>query len=221
MKIIKNQWEVKPIEKDIAKSFVEEYHYAHGAAKTAVDCFGLYYKSDPNTLHGISWWMPPPLGAAKSVTPNHRSVLALSRFCLVPGRPENAGSFLISKSIKQLDTKRWTNLLTYADTALNHNGGLYRAANWSYDGMTGMNPIYWDPVNDCMVSRKKGAKTYGKQAMIDMGYEYRGKHAKHRFIYPVNRRGIIIKPKLSEPDYVQAQLNFTEEGKIAIKKESK
>jgi len=215
MKLIKNDWEVKQIPLSIAKDFVEQWHYAHGGARTAVGCYGLFYKNDPKTLHGISWWMPPPLGAAKSVSSNHRNVLALSRFCLVDDRPENAGSFLISKSIKMLNTNRWTNLLTYADTALNHNGGLYRASNWNYDGMTGKNPIYWDPVKQCMVSRKKGPKTYGKQSMLDMGYEFKGNHAKHRFVYPITRRkGIIIKPKSSEPDFIQTELAFTKEGKI-------
>ena len=74
MKLIKNKWDVKQININNAREFVEEYHYAHGAARTAVACYGLYYKGDPNTLHGISWWMPPPLGAAKSVDTNHRSV---------------------------------------------------------------------------------------------------------------------------------------------------
>ena len=60
-----------------------------------------------------------------------------------------------------------------------------------------------------MVSRKKGPKTYGKQAMLDMGYEYRGKYAKHRFIYPLQRRGRKLKPVGQQMD-----LLFTEKGKI-------
>jgi hypothetical protein len=215
MKLIKNDWDVAPIHINQARDFVEEWHYAHGGSKTAVACFGLFRNNSPE-LHGISWWMPPPLGAAKSVSDNHRNVLALSRFCLVEGRPENAGSFLISRSIKMLDA-RWSQLLTYADTALNHNGGLYRAANWNYDGLTGKNPIYWDPVNNCMVSRKKGPKSYNKQEMLDMGYEFKGRHAKHRFIYPrLGRKGIVITPKKDELDYKQTSLIFTEDGKIKI-----
>lgn len=213
MKILKNTWEVSQINLNVAREFVEEHHYAHGAARTAVACYGLFYKSSPE-LHGISWWMPPPLGAAKSVSDNHRNVLALSRFCLIEDRPENAGSFLISKSIKMLDD-RWSQLLTYADTALNHNGGLYRASNWNYDGLTGKNPMYWDPEKNCMVSRKKGPKTYNKQEMLDMGFQFRGRFAKHRFVYPrLNRKNIVITPKAMELDYVQESLIFTNEGKI-------
>jgi hypothetical protein len=153
--------------------------------------------------------MPPPLGAAKSANKDHRGVLALSRFCLRDDRPDNAGSYLISKSIKDIDKNRWHTLLTYADTALNHNGGLYRAANWNYKGLTGKNPMYWDSVNNCMVSRKKGPKSYSKTAMIEMGYEFKGNYAKHKFVYPLKRRRISNKSVGK-----QFELIFNKEGKI-------
>lgn len=207
MRLLKNSWVVKQISLSLARSFVEQYHYSQGGANTAVACFGLYFKGDNKTLHGISWWMPPPLGAAKFVDQcNHRGVLALSRFCLVDERPENAGSFLISKSIKLLDTNRWTNLLTYADTALGHNGGLYRASNWLYSGETKAHPIFWDPGKNCMVSRKKGPKTYSKKEMIDLGFEHRGNFSKHRFVYPINRKGLVT-PKAPRI------ISFTKDGK--------
>ena len=216
MKLLKNEWESHEIGKNEAKVFVEKWHYAHGAGEVITKCFGLFYKGDPGTLHGVSIWNPPPPGAAKSVSNNYHDVLALSRFCLISGRPENAGSYLISNSIKKLDKYRWPILLTYADTALNHNGGLYRASNWDYDGMTGKNPIYWDPDKQRMVSRKKGPKTYGKKAMLEMGYEFKGKFAKHRFIYPMNRRD-----RHSKPIGQQMDLLFTENGKIWERKNGK
>ncbi len=110
---------------------------------------------------------------------------------------------------------RWEMLVTYADTAKNHNGGLYRASNWNYHGMTAKNPIFWDNVNNRMVSRKCGPNTYSKKQMIAMGYEHKGNYAKHKFIYPTNnRKRLIIKPKSKELDYVQLQLFFTKEGLI-------
>jgi len=212
MILIKNEWEVHEIGLKESKVFVEQWHYAHGAGKVSHKCYGLFYKNDPGTLHGVAIWNVPPLGAAKSVSSHHQSVLALSRFCLIDDRPENSGSYLISKSIKKLDKCRWNTLLTYADTALNHNGGLYRAANWDYDGMTGKNPIFWDPENERMVSRKKGPKTYGKQAMLDQGYEFKGNYAKHRFIYPLNRKDRKFKAIGQQID-----LLFTSDGKQELK----
>tara|TARA_R100000908_G_scaffold56710_1_gene32238 strand:+ start:35484 stop:36110 length:627 start_codon:yes stop_codon:yes gene_type:complete len=208
MKLIKNEWEVQRIGKSEADNFVEQWHYAHKAGYLAHRCYGLFYKGDPSTLHGVAIWNTPALGAAKYVSNNHQSVLGLSRFCLVENRPENAGSFLISKSIKMLNTKRWQTLLTYADTAHNHNGGLYRASNWDYNGITKKNPYY---VNDKgeMVSRKSGAKTYNKQEMLDKGYIFKGNFSKHMFIYPTNRN---IRKSIGQ----QIELSFTEEGKIKI-----
>ena len=211
MKIRKEHWSVKQITLTKAGGFVEKWHYAHKAGALAHRCFGLFYKGDLTTIHGVAVWNPPPPGAAKSVDKvNHQTVLGLSRFCLVEDRPENSGSFLISGGIKLLD-KRWRTLLTYADTAENHTGGLYRASNWNYSGLTRKNPVYRDK-NGHLVSRKKGPKTFGKKDMIKMGYEFKGNYAKHIFLYPRNRSGIVVAPRPAE--YQQTELIFTEQGNI-------
>jgi len=207
MYLYKNDWRVKEIPKSQASEFIEQYHYGKGTANTRVACHGLFYKGDNITLHGASWWMPPPLGAAKYISQQHSGVLSLSRFCLIPGRPDNAGSYLIGKSIKMLNNKRWHTLLTFADTALNHKGILYKASNWTYAGLTTKQPLFVD--NDGkMVSRKKGPKTYTKNQMIEMGYNFVGMFSKHRFVYPINRR--IIYPSAPQ----QLELSFTDDGKI-------
>lgn len=209
MRLIRNTWEVNQIPVSQAKDFVHEHHYSNGTSNTAVACYGLFYQGSPE-LHGVSWWMPPPLGAAKSVSKNHRGVLSLSRFCLVKDRPENAGSFLISRSIRSLDS-RWTMLLTYADQAMNHDGGLYRASNWSYNGETKKNPLWWDPETDSMVSKKKGPRTLSHAEMIDSGYILKGRFKKHRYIYPIQRSGLVIQ---SRREQEERGLFFTNDGKI-------
>ena len=215
MKILKNEWEVKPLHLNDARSFVEEHHYAHGCGDLATASYGLYFKGDPNTLHGVAIWNPPAYGAAIKAHNDFANVLSLTRFCLVEERPENAGSFLIGKSIKNLN-KRYHTLLTYADTALNHNGGLYRASNWSYDGLTNPAPRWWDPVEERLVSQKRGPKTYNKQEMLDMGNEFLGRFQMHKYLYPRfnQRRNIIITPKSEQLDYIQQELFFTKEGKM-------
>lgn len=215
MKILKNEWDVMPVNKDRAKEFVEEHHYAHGAGDLVTACYGLFFKGDPHTLHGVAMWNPPAYGAAIKANDDFANVLSLTRFCLVDERPENAGSFLISKSIKELD-RRWHTLLTYADTALNHNGGLYRAANWNWDGLTRANPRYWDPENECLVSRKKGKNSYNRTQMQEMGYEFLGNFKMHKYLYPrfKGRKNVVIIPKSKQPDFIQGSLNFTKDGKI-------
>lgn len=212
MKLLKNEWEVKPIDKNLAKNFVTQHHYANGAGNVIHAAFGLFFKDNPETLHGVSMWNPPAFGAAKQVIKdNPQSVLSLTRFCLVANRPENAGSFLISKSIKHLD-KRWKKLLTYADEALNHDGGLYRASNWNYDGMTGANPIWRHPLTNKMVSQKSGKKTRSKSKMKELGYTYEGESYKHKFVYDTsNRKNIIINSRKTDGVY------FTNNGQILFK----
>lgn len=213
MKLIKNKWEVQQIHQSIAIPFVEQHHYARKTANTSVAVFGLFYKGDKDTLHGISWWMPPPLGASKFANPtNHSAVLGLSRFCLVDDRPENAGSFLISGSIQQLDQVKYRTLITYADTSLNHDGGLYRASNWSYTGLTTKQPSFWDVKKHCLTSRKKGPKTYTKAEMIAKGHKFLGMHRKHRFLYPLDRSAIVIQPRVKQLEFA-----FTKEGKAVVK----
>ena len=214
MKLIKNQWEARPLntkgrDKIITRDFVEKHHYHNGMGNVCTNIFGLYYKGDPNTLHGVSVWNVPAYGAARSVSTNPHEVLSLTRFCLVDDRPENAGSFLISKSIKGL-AKKYSMLLTYADEEQNHDGGLYRASNWNYDGLTGKNPSYEDPVTGRGVSRKSGKNNYSKQDMLNMGYIFKGRFAKHRFIYTrVDRKGLIINSRETDN-----HIFFTKDGKI-------
>jgi hypothetical protein len=47
---------------------------------------------------------------------------------LEPDVPPNACSFLLSKSTRLIDTKRWHTLVTYADSWRGHTGAIYRAA---------------------------------------------------------------------------------------------
>jgi len=209
MKLKKQDWTISQIHQNEAIPFVEKWHYAHGTANTSVVCFGLFYKGDTKTLHGISWWMPPIIGAAKWANPEHRKVLALSRFCLIEGRPDNSGSFLISGSIKMLDRKKYSTLLTYADTALNHKGTIYQASNWTYRGLSGKNAMWWDKENNKMISCKRGAKTFNRQEMLGQGHEFVGKFSKHRFVYPLSRRGIVITPIEK-----QLELKFNNKGNI-------
>lgn len=215
MILLKNEWDVKPLHLDDARDFITEHHYAHGAGEVATACFGLYFHNDPHTLHGVAVWNPPAYGAAIKAHEHHQGVMSLTRFCLVEDRPENAGSFLISNSISKLP-RRYHTLLTYADTALNHNGGLYRASNWSYAGLTGKAPRWWCPIEERLVTQKRGRKTYNKQEMLEMGYEFLGRFQMHKYLYPRfgQRKNIQIVPKVEQPDFIQTSLSFTKDGKI-------
>ena len=179
----KNAYIVRPLGIDAARTLVESHHYARGASNTAVAIHGLFPAGSFEPL-GVCWWLPPTKSAALATYPESwRAVLALSRLVVVPGVPKNAASFLLSRSMKMIDRHTWPCLVTYADEWQGHVGTIYRATNWTYVGMTKPQPTY--VMDGRMISRKAGPVTRTHKEMIDMGCEFLGKHAKHKFIHVI------------------------------------
>ena len=93
---------------------------------------------------GAALWMPPTARAAKGLalrflgdTNRHKQVLALSRLVVAPSEPQNAAGLLLGQSTREvIRTKRWALLVTYADEAQGHEGTIYRATGWTFDGWT-------------------------------------------------------------------------------------
>lgn len=174
----KSEWVVRPIDHRSAVKLVEEVHYAHGASNTSVARLGLYH-AEGSELLGAMLWLPPVIGAAKSVHPeNPHAVLSLHRLAIREECPHNSATFFIAKAIRLLD-ERWTKLLTYADSARGHHGGIYAGGNWDYDGPTAPRP-YWK-LNGQIISPKKGPKTLTAGEMRELGAEMIGRFSKHRY----------------------------------------
>ena len=75
--------------------------------------------------------------------------------------------------------------------------------------MTRKTPRYRDPSNGRLVSCKKGPKTYNKQQMLDMGYEFLGRFEMHKYLYPrFQRAGLKINSRKED------ELFYTKDGKI-------
>jgi len=165
---------------------VKRFHYSHGGSNTATYAHGLFKRGElweENCL-GMAWWLPPTKGAALSAYPeNWQGVLCLSRLVILPEVPKNACSFLLSRSMNLIDRKRWPCLLTYADEWQGHTGGIYRATNWQYSGLTKPEATYVRKGR--MISRKAGAKTRTREEMRQLGAENVGAFSKHRFIHLV------------------------------------
>lgn len=62
----------------------------------------------------------------------------LARLWISDSVPRNAETWLISRAIRFVK-KRWPTLVylvSYADPSAGHRGTIYKAANWTFDGMT-------------------------------------------------------------------------------------
>ena len=85
-------------------------------------------------IYGI----PAMYGVAERYYPdNPNAVIELNRLCCIDDTPKNTESYFIGKTLKWL--KNNTNfkvILSYADSARNHNGTIYKASNFIYLGMT-------------------------------------------------------------------------------------
>jgi len=181
-------WEVRPVDIAVARRLVEEYHYARHASNTAVYVHGLFPKGAfwACACYGVAWWIPPTRSAAEATfSQNWRGVLALSRLVVVPSVPRNGASFLLGRSMRLIDRKRWPCLVTYADTWRGHTGAIYKATNWRYVGLT---PAYdvWT-VDGRIIARKAGPKTRTKAEMLALGARFEGRFPKHKFVHIVRR----------------------------------
>lgn len=98
-------WEVRPIDLEAGRRFIEAHHYAGGASNTAVAVHGLF-RWGQGELLGVAHSLPPTKPAAQSVSADWRNVLALSRFVIAPEVPKNAATFIQARSIRLLPLYR-------------------------------------------------------------------------------------------------------------------
>ena len=130
--------------------------------------------------HGVVW------GAITFGIPNspnikglydkntQKGVVEITRLAFKEGSPKNSCSYLISKSINELKKYYPVRLIiTYADTAYNHTGSIYKAANFDYHGLT-------DPKTDFVFPDGKIRKIKGFKYSEAQG-SWVPRSRKHRF----------------------------------------
>jgi hypothetical protein len=166
-------WVVVPVpEHTAAVALIRAHHYAKGAPNTSTYRHGLY-RSDTWPLVGdacgVALWIPPTRRAAESVAGSDwQGVLCLSRLVVVDDVPKNGASYLLGRSMKMIDRKRWPVLLTYADTAHGHTGAIYKATNWERLGETPAGDV-WVDADGMQRGRKRGRRTLTVAEMGALG----------------------------------------------------
>lgn len=65
-----------------------------------------------------------------------QEALELRRFCLIDDTPRNTESFFLAATLRWLKKRsKYTTVLTYADPNQGHEGTIYKASNFKYDGL--------------------------------------------------------------------------------------
>lgn len=105
-----------------------------------------------------------------------KQVRELSRFCIIPTRNKtNFASWFMSRAVSRLKTSNSTiqALISFADTTL-HDGTIYEASNWKYDGLTKKNYVYRSADARFYVHKKTVWDRAKKMGMSES--EYADKH---------------------------------------------
>lgn len=129
-------FEVIEISKNVAWSIYKKFHYFGEKDFISLYSFGVMY--DGHVWGAITYGSPnaPEINGLYK-RENQKGVLEIVRLALDPDCPRNTASWFISASIKALRKKYPLRLvITYADTAQNHTGGIYKASNFEYHGLT-------------------------------------------------------------------------------------
>lgn len=124
---------VKPINNtDEAKKFIAAFHYLDKlVGRIAI---GAYLN---NKLIAVSvWGAPTRFETAQRLNVKLNRCLELRRFVIHDSyHKKNFASWFLSRSEKLLPNNIEI-LVSFADPAANHNGSIYKATNWTYDGKT-------------------------------------------------------------------------------------
>jgi hypothetical protein len=130
-KVIEPQRVVMPIDKRQAAALVVEYHYLHRRPPIS-HAFGLFVDGE---LVGVcTLGTPPSRHAQMSVCPSDPSLaIELNRLWIADGQAHGTASWFVSQCLRQLPPLI---VFSYADTAVGHHGGVYRAMSWRYAGVT-------------------------------------------------------------------------------------
>lgn len=165
---------VEPIDRCIAKPFVEAIHYSRKYPSNIVYAFGLY--SGENLEGVVTYGVPasPPLCVGIAGVENKSKVLELNRLAIKPGlNGGNRASYLVSHSLKMLPNE--TYVVSYADTGWTHVGYVYQACNFLYTGLSASHLDTYQPTG-------KHCRHYEKSSRGDLRQV---RNPKHRYVYLV------------------------------------
>lgn len=152
----------------------------------------------------------------------------LSRMACRDECPKLTESMFLSRILKLVRRLGYDAMISYADLAEGHEGGIYKATNWAYTGLRAPNEKYfvdpcitvkgiepdaphmtgcrWPDIQGTEVNwrqcRHKWNSSHGAGLRRVLGDRIRIEpgHGKHRFVYPLTRRAQkMLRPEVIEP----------------------
>ena len=124
------------------RDFLKTWHYSDYVNIQHKETFTLWNSGNFGfpSLVGVCIYTRPagPAAANKYWPSNPTQCLELRRLCLIDDTPKNAESYFVSRTLKWLKVNsNWEYVISYADPEQGHSGVIYKAANFTYGGVTG------------------------------------------------------------------------------------
>lgn len=170
------QLRISLISKETAGIAYRQWHYFGDKGFLASYSFGAYFE---DLLYGaISYGIPNAKNIYGLFTSDSQAGwLELTRLALSDKLPKNSESRVIAVTLKLLRKyePKLKGVITYADTAYNHTGVIYRASNFEYLGLTAQK-------TDLFVDGKPVGKLDRGIKYSDLGGEWVKRSRKHLFV---------------------------------------
>ena len=126
-------------------NFVESNHYSGSINGVISDyCFKLEYE---NLIIGAAIFGRMAMANQwKKFSENAEEVIELRRLCCIDETPKNTESYFIGKTLRWLEKNTDLKVVvSYADAEYNHQGTIYKASNFEYQGFKkGAKVISWN-----------------------------------------------------------------------------
>lgn len=143
------QYKFQPCDIQLIKKFVENKHYSRSADVAAMYSFAMV--SERVGIVAAAIFSKPAMNSIfKLYGGTEDEILELRRLVGVDDTPKNTESYFIGKCLKWLikNTDKKT-IVSYADPSFGHGGGIYKATNFIYDGVSGDTVVLELPLSEC------------------------------------------------------------------------
>jgi len=167
---------VRVIKKETASNAYIRWHYFGSKGFLATYNYGVYFNNE--IVGAISFGIPNAGNIKGLYTKDTQGeYLELTRLALSEVCPKNSESRVIGITLRLLHKMLPTlkGIISYADTAQNHTGIIYKASNFKYLGLTAQKTDLF--VNGKAVGKLKGVK------YSEMKGEWVKRSRKHLYCY--------------------------------------
>ena len=171
------------IDVQMARRFLTQYHYLKDRRFRHMAIYALHVPDVPDGIGGVIVFHSPSapetvVGAFGLQRTEQQGIFELGRLAMHPSfNGSNYTSYFVGRSIRRLRAQMLPTtpvraIISYADSGIGHIGGIYRATNAFYCGLSNQKYDFW--VNGKIQQR-------GKTRGVDG--EWKPRSRKHRWVW--------------------------------------